>query len=513
MPKKSIRKKKTSPKPSPKPCPPGQIRNPSTGRCIKSKKSKKKSKKKTVAKKSIKKTVAKKSPPKIFDFPKYIPMPKLMDEPSIITIVEPSTVSKLKQRKLNIIKPSIFSPLDDTVDDIKVSISTMSKDDTLKLKSDIDTYEADEYSVERLEKDLLDPLFLKKALEAHLASFAHKLKTYEKLMKIDWQGGKVSDDSKSMSINLNDSIKNMHSTILKEHKELKQYLTIQDKSIDLQNILYDPVNGIATIKGKSRASIRLYMIKLIYMFINRPSFFFNGFLNFMLTGPAGSGKTKIAGVLAHVLTNLGILAKNKVITATKQNLVGEFLGQSGPKTRNLLANGLESVVFIDEAYTLTPCPNDSRSGASFSEEAVGELINFIDKFVGCMAVVVAGYKGKMYDCFLTFNEGMARRFPRVIDLVNYESDDLFEIFEGFLGESIDIKSVLTKQKRSYIKKLIKLINESDMHIFTNQAGDMLNLSKTIGEDAILYDKKYNESLINLSFRKFAASKNIALNFS
>jgi hypothetical protein len=127
-----------------------------------------------------------------------------------------------------------------------------------------------------------------------------------------------------------------------------------------------------------------------------------------------------------------------------------------------------------------------------------------------MVIIVAGYKKKMYECFLAFNEGMARRFPKVIDLIPYNTDDLYKIFENFLADCIDIHSNLTKPQRSYIKGIIDALNTAN--IFTNQAGDMLNLSKVIGEDAILQGKNYNDKLIKLSFQKFCANKNIAIEF-
>jgi hypothetical protein len=123
-------------------------------------------------------------------------------------------------------------------------------------------------------------------------------------------------------------------------------------------------------------------------------------------------------------------------------------------------------------------------------------------------VIVAGYKTEMNDCFLKFNQGMARRFPKGIDLQPYLSNDMFTIFEKFLAESIDISNTLSEKQRIYIKSVIEALNEQE--IFDNQAGDMLNLSKSIGEDAILYGKKYTDNLIMLTFKKFCAAKNIAI---
>jgi SpoVK/Ycf46/Vps4 family AAA+-type ATPase len=382
-----------------------------------------------------------------------------------------------------------------------------------ELKKTIADIESSGYNIKSLDKDINDDEFIKKALDGHIQALQFKLKTYKKLGEVNWQGDGPADGRAAVfSVNLNSIIKKMEDEITTKLKMLKSNPNaIAQKRKELLSILYDPDNGIATIRGSTRESVRISMMKLIYMFIKVPVFFFKGFINFMLTGPAGSGKTKIASVVAHMMKNLGILASTKVIMATKQNLVAEFNGQSGPKTRNLLAGALEGVVFIDEAYTLTPCPGSAASSSdTYSEESVGELINFMDKFIGCLVVIVAGYKNKMYECFLKFNEGMSRRFPKIIDLVNYNSNDMYNIFETFLSETLDVKKILTKTQRIFIKSIITKLNNND--IFNNQAGDMLNLSKVIGEDAVLFTSDYDDKMIKLSFMKFCANKNIALEF-
>jgi hypothetical protein len=392
---------------------------------------------------------------------------------------------------------------------IKINLKTerVQGDYLSKLKGEIDSFENDNYSIESLERDIESDSFVKSAIKAQREALEFKLKLYRKLSKTNWQADENQKKSDSeISTNLNELIKVL---ILDIEKELlKPKPTIEEKRYQLLNILYDPDNGIETIQGQSRQNVRLFLVKTIYMFIKVPAFFFNGFINFILTGPAGSGKTKIAGVIAHTMRNLGILLRQNVNMATKQNLIGQFIGQSGPKTRNILAKSMEGVLFIDEAYTLTPCPGEKSSADAFSHEAVGELINFIDKFVGCLVVIVAGYKTEMNDCFLKFNQGMARRFPKGIDLQPYLSNDMFKIFEKFLSESIDISNTLSEKQRIYIKSVIEALNEQE--IFDNQAGDMLNLSKSIGEDAILYGKKYTDNLIMLTFKKFCAAKNIAI---
>lgn len=412
---------------------------------------------------------------------------------------------------LNIIRPKIetkgISTDDESEGKIEIKVNKANSKYKHDIKKELAEIETNEFNLTKLRKDINDDGFIKKAIEGEIKALEFKYKTYSKLALIDWQG-EGKDKEKPMG-NLNEIIEKIKKTINEKINYLKKSpYVIKEKREELLNILDDPDNGIASIRGTSRESLRISLIKIIYMFIEVPIFFFKGFNNFILTGPPGSGKTKVASVIANLMKNLGILATTNVIMATRQNLVAEFTGQSAPKTRNLLSNGLEGVVFIDEAYTLTPCKEKNYHIDNLAEEAVGELINFIDKFIGCIVIIVAGYKDKMNDCFLKFNEGMARRFPKQIELLPYSSTDLFNIFEIFLNDSIDIKAILTTEQRQYIKGIIKTLNENS--VFNNQAGDMLNLSKVIGEDAILNSKKYDKKLIKLSFKKFCLTKDIAI---
>lgn len=392
------------------------------------------------------------------------------------------------------------------------------------LKSDISKLESSNFTLKQLANDIANDDFVTKAVSAHAFILRDKLATYKKLAKLNW-----SDDGAPKPVHgvpgaqkadLNDAITKMIRQIESHNNKwttMPMSEKLQLKRTALTSILVHKDHGISTIKGTSREDVRIMLVKLVYMFIKAPIFFSKGFINFMVTGPAGSGKTKVAGVVAHLFQNLGVLITNNIIMATKQNLVAQYVGQSAPKTRQLLSNGLEGVVFVDEAYSLTPCKssgNNATKGSEFSEEAVVEFINFVDKFAGCMVVIVAGYKQKMYECFLGFNEGMARRFPRMLDFIPYTNEDMIDIFKTFLIESMggpDILSqTLSNPSQTYILSIIADLNKFD--VFNNQAGDMLNLAKAIAEDAILQQKEYTNERIQLSFKRFCAPKQIAIQF-
>jgi hypothetical protein len=393
-----------------------------------------------------------------------------------------------------------------------ISVGEMSIPEQDNLRKEIENLESNDYTVTKLEKDITDNAFVKKAVDAHMKSLEYKVNKYTEMEKIVWDTKKSEKEKEKGDVNLNDEIKRIKTLVYQSLQKMKKDSEpdrIKIKRGQMLAMINDERNGLKTMAGESRRNVRLYLVKIIYMFLEMPQFFYNGFLNFMITGPAGSGKTKIAGVISNIMKNLGILGTETIVYGTKQNLVGSFIGQSGPKTRSTLSTALEGVFFLDEAYTLTPCPGQS-SGDNFSQEAVGELINFMDKFVGCFVVIVAGYKGKMYDCFLEFNEGMARRFPKVIDLLPFDENDLFGIFQKVLFDSVE-KTLLSEEHLNYIKSVITVLNKNDL--FTNQAGDMLNLSKVIGEDALLYKGKYDKKMIQLSFRKFCASKKKYIDFN
>jgi hypothetical protein len=398
----------------------------------------------------------------------------------------------------NIVKPKYSSP----VPTIDISLSTKVADKAYleKLKNTIDNLESKGYNISKFEADIADDAFVKRVVDAHKKALQSKIITYKKLGMLKW-------DTPGMD----DMISKMHRNIQTKLNVAQTNVNIMDDMRHaLMTILYDQDNGIATIRGASRENVRINMIKLIYTFIKVPDMFFKGFINFMVTGPAGSGKTKIAGVLGNIMKHLGILATQNVIMATRQNLIGEFIGQTAAKTHKLLVSALEGALFIDEAYTLTRCPTETQKLDVFADEAIGELINFMDKFIGCFVIIVAGYKQKMYECFIPYNEGIARRFPRTIDLSDYNGTDMYDLFYGFMADTLDIKTFLTVKQLGLIKSII--IELTKKNLFTNQAGDMLNLSKMIGEDAILYGSDLNDDLIKLAFRKFCASKQIALEF-
>jgi AAA+ superfamily predicted ATPase len=237
------------------------------------------------------------------------------------------------------------------------------------------------------------------------------------------------------------------------------------------------------IESTSRYSIETVLVQMIYGVARNPSLYAESHINFLLMGDAGAGKTFFAGIIASIMKNCGLLiSQNPVDVVSKPDLVGDAIGKTAPKTKQRLIRDLQNVMFIDEAYTLTQ-PDTSKEQKegmpqweSFGFEAVGELINFLDKNKGNIAVIAAGYEHDMRSTFLKINEGMPRRFPFQIVLPNYSPVELTGLFCKFMSEKTALSEpFMTPVALDYFTQLL----EADMAqpkatLFPNSAGDVEN---------------------------------------
>ena len=143
----------------------------------------------------------------------------------------------------------------------------------------------------------------------------------------------------------------------------------------------------------------------------------------VFTGNPGTGKTTVARLVGQLYQAVGVLPRGHVVEATRADMVAAYLGQTALKTRALCERALGGVLFIDEAYTLTPAHRDQ-----YGEEAVAELLTFMENHRGEFAVIVAGYPTEM-QLFLAANPGLRSRFDEVIPFPDYSDRELLTIFE------------------------------------------------------------------------------------
>jgi probable Rubsico expression protein CbbX len=153
-------------------------------------------------------------------------------------------------------------------------------------------------------------------------------------------------------------------------------------------------------------------------------------LHMCFTGAPGTGKTTVALMMADLLYRLGYLEKGHLVHAMRDDLVGEYIGQTAPRTRHVLERAMGGVLFIDEAYSLYR-PDDSRD---YGQECVDILMQVMENDRDNLVVILAGYKDRM-DRFFESNPGMRSRVAHHLDFAAYEPDELLAIGELILERS------------------------------------------------------------------------------
>ena len=137
------------------------------------------------------------------------------------------------------------------------------------------------------------------------------------------------------------------------------------------------------------------------------------------TGNPGTGKTTVAMRMAEILHRLGYIERNQVVAVTRDDLVGQYVGHTAPKTKEVLKRAFGGVLFIDEAYYLYRPENERDYGVEAIEILLQVMENDRDKLV----VILAGYKDRMDD-FFRLNPGMSSRVAHHIDFPDYTIDEL-----------------------------------------------------------------------------------------
>ena len=223
-------------------------------------------------------------------------------------------------------------------------------------------------------------------------------------------------------------------------------------------------------------------------------------LHMVFLGNPGTGKTTIARIISNILYNLGYIKENKLIEVSSKDLVGQYVGQTAPKTMDVINKSLNGVLFIDEAYSLAV-----KGENSYNAEAIATLIQAMENYRDKLVVIFAGYTKEMQD-FLDSNSGIVSRIGYTLEFEDYTTEELIKIFNNFATKNGFIVN------EEAIKYLEEVINENRNTKNFGNARFVRNIyEKTVIKHATnVKDKKQNKILKTITKEDISIEN---LNFS
>ncbi|GHE00826.1 CbbX [Defluviimonas sp. 20V17] len=196
---------------------------------------------------------------------------------------------------------------------------------------------------------------------------------------------------------------------------------------DVLKELDDTMIGLAPVKQRIRETAALLLVdqarRQLGLATETPT------LHMSFTGNPGTGKTTVALKMADLLHRLGYVRKGHLVTVTRDDLVGQYIGHTAPKTKEVLKKAMGGVLFIDEAYYLYRPENERDYG----QEAIEILLQVMENNRDDLVVILAGYADRM-DRFFESNPGFRSRIAHHIEFPDYTNEELLKIAEIMLSE-------------------------------------------------------------------------------
>ena len=171
------------------------------------------------------------------------------------------------------------------------------------------------------------------------------------------------------------------------------------------------------------ANIKSEIIDMVLYYLMEFEKTNNNMLHMTLEGSPGCGKTKLAKIISKLLGAMGILDNNKVVYARRTDMIGQYLGQTGQKTQQVINSALGGVLFIDEAYSLGSSKKDI-----YSKECLDILNQNLSDNKKKLVCIIAGYHDELEKYFFSSNPGLTRRFPFRFRIIDYTHNELLNIF-------------------------------------------------------------------------------------
>ncbi|KAG1720035.1 P-loop containing nucleoside triphosphate hydrolase protein, partial [Suillus occidentalis] len=198
--------------------------------------------------------------------------------------------------------------------------------------------------------------------------------------------------------------------------------------------------------------------------------------SFIFKGPPGTGKTTIARKFGQVYYDMGFLSSSDLIECSASDLVGQYVGHTGPKTKKLFEKALGKVLFVDEAYRL--------SNGHFAQEAIDELVGLMtnEKFMNKMVIVLAGYEKEM-NALLSVNPGLASRFSEEITLTNMTAAKCLQVLDKELQKTQIVLSELADATSSAYSEMEIIIDRMSRLSNWGNARDVKTIAQRLTHHA------------------------------